>query len=192
MKVYIVRHGQSVANLNGYRAGQTDSPLTDSGRADAARAGKKLKEVKFDLVLSSDLCRARETGSIALPGYEIKEMALIREVDVGGLVGLTEQQCREKYNGDEYARNVMDMKYDVFGGESEAQVMDRVERFMHLLESLDNLDNVAVFSHGGYIGMVIRYVLGFPIDKDSLRSENGAVTVIEWKNQKWSLKKFNS
>ena len=57
--LYIVRHGQSVANLEERFAGHSDFPLTDLGRRQAACAAAYLKEhVRLDAVYASDLSRA--------------------------------------------------------------------------------------------------------------------------------------
>jgi broad specificity phosphatase PhoE len=54
-----IRHGQSVANAEGWLAGHRDAALTDVGRAQAMRARERLEPA--DRVFCSDLRRARET-----------------------------------------------------------------------------------------------------------------------------------
>ena len=63
MKLYIVRHGESVANLQKCHAGQMDYELTDKGREDALKCRENLKGLVFDKVVSSPLCRASVTAS---------------------------------------------------------------------------------------------------------------------------------
>lgn len=99
-----------------------------------------MKRISFDKIYSSDLIRARETAEIAIPGcrYEISE--LLREINVGSLVGkplsvLTEEQRLD------FERN----SYIAFGGESQKDFSDRVTGFMKRLEDL-NCENVVFFS----------------------------------------------
>ena len=87
MKLYLVRHGQSVANATKIHSGWSQVPLTEQGRADAARAGEYLQTLQFDRVYSSDLTRAIETAQIALPDCTPTQLSLIRERTVGFVDG---------------------------------------------------------------------------------------------------------
>lgn len=52
INVYFVRHGQTYLNLYHRMQGWSDSPLTEKGLADAARAGQALAKVDFDYAFS--------------------------------------------------------------------------------------------------------------------------------------------
>src|SRR5437588_10756228 len=62
----LVRHGQSLWNLENRFTGWVDVPLTDTGRAEARRAGELLKGSRFQVAYTSVLSRAQETLSIVL------------------------------------------------------------------------------------------------------------------------------
>ncbi len=64
-----LRHGQSVANLEGTLAGWSDVPLTPDGEQEAREAGPELADIDFEEVVSSDLVRARETARLALGSW---------------------------------------------------------------------------------------------------------------------------
>ena len=57
----LVRHGQSLWNLEDRFTGWVDVPLTDLGREEARRAGQLLKDFKFDVAYTSNLARAQNT-----------------------------------------------------------------------------------------------------------------------------------
>ena len=63
---YFIRHGQTVWNVENKICGATDIPLTKHGISQAEAAGKKLLSlgIKADEILSSPLCRAKETARI--------------------------------------------------------------------------------------------------------------------------------
>lgn len=65
MLIYIIRHGETNLNLQGRLQGRVDEPLNESGRELAEVTGEALKDVPFDLVISSPLSRALETGILA-------------------------------------------------------------------------------------------------------------------------------
>ena len=61
--VYLIRHGQSVGNLNNICLGHTDLDLTELGYHQAEKTAEALREVSFDAIFSSDLIRACNTAA---------------------------------------------------------------------------------------------------------------------------------
>ncbi len=95
--IYLVRHGQSVANENNIVAGQIDVALTELGKQQAAEAGRKLQHVNFDAAYSSDLQRAADTAGIIV-GEDIPEhrqLVDFRERNFGRLDGKSVEQLKE-------------------------------------------------------------------------------------------------
>ena len=99
MYLYLVRHGQSEGNVLKTFHGQTDYPLTTLGRAQAAQAGEKLRDVNFAYCLASDLSRAWETARICLAGrgMEPQPEPALREQDVGEMEGLTWEEMEVRF-----------------------------------------------------------------------------------------------
>lgn len=62
LKLYFVRHGQTIFNKYNRMQGWSDSPLTEKGYADAHQAGVRLSDTKFDAVYASDTTRAMNTA----------------------------------------------------------------------------------------------------------------------------------
>ncbi len=66
---YIIRHGETHANVQKILMGQLESPLnslTDTGEKQARKVGEKLRDVHFDRAYSSDFVRAKRTAEIIL------------------------------------------------------------------------------------------------------------------------------
>ena len=70
MKLYIIRHGETKLNALGRLQGWTDEPLNQNGKDLAIITGEALKEIPFDLVITSPLKRARETGELTVAASE--------------------------------------------------------------------------------------------------------------------------
>ena len=66
MQFYIVRHGETKANVDGYLQGWSNDPLNENGIRLAVITGQAMKDIKFDYCISSPLIRARETAEIIL------------------------------------------------------------------------------------------------------------------------------
>ena len=88
-KLYLVRHGETVANKAHILQGQTDGELNDTGRRQAGEGRKKLNGAEIDVYVASDLQRAVETCKI-IAGTEHDNLVttpLLRERDWGSFTG---------------------------------------------------------------------------------------------------------
>ena len=103
-KLVLLRHGQSVWNLENRFTGWTDVDLADQGRAEAHNAGKLLKAegYQFDTAYTSVLKRAIRTLWIVLDEMDLMWIPVIRswrlnERHYGALQGLNKKATVEKY-----------------------------------------------------------------------------------------------
>lgn len=95
-----LRHAESVGNVESRWQGQFNYPLTDKGRAQAqALCGRwKKEDVKFDLVITSTLIRARETAEIVtsyLPEVKIEFNPILMERNIGQIAGMTMDEINQ-------------------------------------------------------------------------------------------------
>ena len=185
MKVWIIRHGESEANAQGLWTGWHDAPLTKTGEEDARLAATYLSGVRFDRVYTSDLIRARATAKIALPSYEAVPCDKLREIDLGSLAG------KPKVATGGMKNVALTDGYAEFGGESRADFATRVRTFLASLEEL-NVENVALFSHAGYLRTAIDVVLGFTVPRKNLVCNNCAVLVLEYDEGVWRVFSLNN
>ena len=88
-KLYLVRHGETVDNVNQILQGQTPGMLNDKGREQAREVALRMKDAKIDAFVSSDLYRSIETCEIiAEPhGMQVRTTPLLRERDWGAFTG---------------------------------------------------------------------------------------------------------
>lgn len=99
MYLYLVRHGQSVGNVVKTFHGQTDYPLTETGREQARRSAEKLQGVNFTRCCASDLVRAWDTAQACLEGRSVTAECCpaLREQDVGDMEGLSWEEMERRY-----------------------------------------------------------------------------------------------
>ena len=188
MKLFLVRHGQTTGNVAGLIYGQLDYPLTQKGRDQAAAIRPVLDRIRFDRVYSSDLSRAIETQKIAVPGAVSIQTPLLREFDVGLLTNMSYTEAEENYALQ--LENARTNGYDWFGGESYEQILDRLRKFLNLLEA-DPCDNVVAFTHNGMLGFMLQLVLGAQFSRTTVKSKNCAIQVFEYDGKKWKLLAWN-
>ena len=102
----LVRHGQSVWNLENRFTGWVDVDLNENGRAQAKKAGELIKEKKIniDLYYSSFQLRAKNTLKIIqekLNDYKNVETAWqLNERHYGSLTGLNKDEMKQKLGED--------------------------------------------------------------------------------------------
>lgn len=183
MKLYLIRHGESEANATRSFAGWAPVSLTEKGEEDARLAGELIRSLSFDKVFSSDILRAVQTCRLAMPDAEAEQTPLIREYDVGNLAG---RSIEEFMKDPAIAANRRNNDFSPYGGEDYKAVMARVTEFMQRLEQSD-YENVLAFGHAGAIKNMIDHAVGVRLPFGSVAVENGAVTVLEFKNGRWML-----
>lgn len=186
MRLFMIRHGQTTANLEKFYAGQSDVPLTDRGRQEALALQPILAPFSFDRVYSSDLSRALQTQQLALPGVPALQTPALREFDVGSLLG---KSYADAFAGlDDVYRRERD--YRIFGGEDARAVRRRLEGFLRSLEA-EPLETVAVFTHNGILGCMLELVLGACFDTRAVKSGNCSIHVYEFDGSRWKLLAWN-
>ena len=183
MNLYLVRHGQSVPNLENRHSGWTQLPLTEQGFADARRAGERLRGVAFDRIYSSDLRRAVQTAQTALPGCEPIQLPLLRERSVGSLTERYIPDCFSEY-GDAYAQCRATLDFTPFGGENAEQLRARASEFLRLLES-DPCENAIAFTHAGFISSLLETVLDVRLDLARVRISNACILRFTRTETRW-------
>ena len=108
IKLVLVRHGQSMWNLENRFTGWTDVELSEQGIKEAKEAGKVLKEkgFNFDVEYTSVLKRANDTLKYILEelGEEnipVKKSWRLNERHYGALQGLNKDETKEKYGAEQ-------------------------------------------------------------------------------------------
>lgn len=152
----LIRHAQSVWNVEGRWQGHADPPLSETGIEQAHAAAARVGMV--DAVVSSDLERARRTAALLIPTCTATEEPALREYDVGRWSGLTRAEIEAAWP-DELARFDSGHLAGPPGAEPrpefEARVLGALTRLgRDWLEA--GLDRVVVVTHGGVIRTVAR------------------------------------
>jgi 2,3-bisphosphoglycerate-dependent phosphoglycerate mutase len=153
-RLVLVRHGQSLWNLQNRFTGWVDVPLTATGEDEARRAGERLHGSTFDVAYTSALSRAQETlrlivetSGIVAP--VIRDAAL-NERDYGDLAGLDKAATAARYGAEQV--HVWRRSFDVAppGGESLKDTAARTLPFFEraVLEDIRAGRDVLVVAHG--------------------------------------------
>jgi broad specificity phosphatase PhoE len=138
--VYLVRHGETAWSITGQHTGLTDLALTPRGEEQARALAPRLKELRFDHVLSSPLRRAQRTCELAgFAGLATLDPDLV-EWDYGHYEERTLADIHREHPQWELFRDGCP------GGESVVQISERADRVVSRLRALKG--NVLLFSSG--------------------------------------------
>jgi|TARA_B100000902_G_scaffold42419_1_gene50180 2,3-bisphosphoglycerate-dependent phosphoglycerate mutase len=160
----LVRHGQSEWNKKNLFTGWKDPNLTDLGIEEAKKAGNLLKErgLAFDIMFTSDLFRAQETGRIILDQMNLSHIEVVKdqslnERNYGDLAGLNKDEARVKW-GDEQV-HIWRRSFDIPppGGESLKNTAERVLPYFNseILPKIRESQNILVAAHGNSLRALV-------------------------------------
>jgi broad specificity phosphatase PhoE len=157
--LFLVRHGETEWSRSGQHTSYTDLPLTDTGRAQAAKLLGHLDPAIFGLVLSSPRQRASETAELAgfTGAYAPRIDEDLSEWDYGAYEGLTRRQIQEQQPG-----------WTIWthgggpGGESADDVARRLRRLIDRIEA-SGADPVICFAHGHALRAMTMVWLGLDL-----------------------------
>jgi len=160
--------------------------LTEKGESQAAGIRPILETIPFDKVYCSDLIRTTQTMHNALPGTNAEFTKLLREFDVGSLVGI-DYRTIERIQSDDPAERP---DYTHYGGENAIIVGQRLQEFLRMIVNSD-YTCVAAFTHYGVINCMIRYVTQTDPAYNSIKVGNCSIHVFEFDGEKWSVLALN-
>lgn len=186
-RVLLVRHGQTQSNLEQRWQGHIDTPLNETGTAQARAIGQRLAGWPIVFGASSDLSRSAETARLILEhhGIEPELTPLLREASLGVLQGrrYAEADVLLRDDADYLAR--LSTRARPPGGESPLDVRRRVRRFVRkLIEQEASLPpgDILVVAHSGSLRALMAVLLGLPPAAAwNFYFDNCTLSVVDWK-----------
>ena len=182
--IVLIRHGQSMANLNMLFAGHFDADLSELGRAQAELTAEEVtKRFKIDRIYSSDLLRAYNT---AVPiskksGIEIIPDKMLREIFAGEWEGRSFDEISEVYKEDFFVWRNDIGNSRCTGGESTREVGERMLAAMRRIAHDNDGKTVVVATHAAAIRALMAICSGkdFSVMKEIPFVTNASYSVLE-------------
>lgn len=193
LRIYFMRHGETVWNTERRYQGMTDIELSETGRRQAEIAATRFRNIKIDKIYSSPLKRAMETARPIAEekGLEINAEENFREIHFGEWEGMTVPDLRAKY-GEAYDNFIREPHNYGFPGEGNIDnVIKRLKPGIDRILQNDD-GNVLIVSHGGIIRLMIMYIMG--LDNSWFTKtwiDNTAISIIEMKKDRRLLLTLN-
>ena len=157
MVIYLVRHGQCDSNVIG-RYNFINEDINETGVKQAEDLRDKIKDINYDIVISSPLLRAKHTAKIInANNKEIIYDDRLQERKHGSLEG----KSTDVTDREDYWNYYTNTKYG-----TEERIPDLVKRVTEFLDELKTKDynSVLIVSHSGVSKAFYVYFNGIPED----------------------------
>lgn len=164
MKLWLVRHGQTHANVDGLYSGISETPLTEQGVAQAVAVGSMLGPVAFEKVFCSELGRAQHTTQLILQQRQIPVVteARLNEMNFGDWE-MRHHRDLQRLDAENYAAWCNDWQNVIpKNGEGFQLFSQRVSEFARALSSQTEAENILIVSHQGVLSLLIATLLNMP------------------------------
>lgn len=185
-RIYLVRHAEAEGNLYRLVQGHFDGVVTKRGYEQIMALRRRFEGIQIDAVYSSDLFRTRTTArAISEPrGLEIQLRRELREIHLGWWEGRTWQEVGAKDPQQLYNFHLDLSQLQVEGGETAAQVRDRIMAELVRIAAENEGKTVAVVSHGAAVRILLGTLRGMELQEidQSVLGDNTAVSLLEWEN----------
>ena len=200
MKLYFVRHGRTLWNLEGrFQGASGDSPLLPESIDILQQLGQYLKEIHFDTIYSSDLPRAVKSAEIIQSQLQtpcpLESIPDLREWQLGKLEGLKITTLNAIYPQQiqAFRSNLAQFDTKMFEAESLYSTTKRTIQFIKSLKG-SPAKRVLIVGHGANLTASLRTLLGYK--EPHLRKDGGlanaSLTVLETNDFKtFTLERWN-
>ena len=167
MKLYFVRHGRTLWNLEGrFQGASGDSPLLPESIDILQQLGQYLKEIHFDTIYSSDLPRAVKSAEIIQSQLQtpcpLESIPDLREWQLGKLEGLKITTLNAIYPQQiqAFRSNLAQFDTKMFEAESLYSTTKRTIQFIKSLKG-SPAKRVLIVGHGANLTASLRTLLGY-------------------------------
>ncbi len=191
----LLRHGQSVWNAENKFTGWTDVDLSPKGEKEAELAGKKLSEIKFDVVHTSELIRAQRTAKIVISQNKYSDKPIthhdqrLNERHYGSLQGLDKDETRQKFGAEQV--HIWRRSFDIPPPDGESLEMCAKRTLPYLNEEIEpdlqSGKNVLVAAHGNSLRSIVMSIENLSPDEIlSVEIPTGVPIHYQYENGKYS------
>ncbi len=194
MRLYLIRHGQTVWNAEKKFRGRIDLDLNEQGKKEALLLGKQFKAVDVDMIYSSPLKRALQTAKFISKACKKKVIIdnFLNDMDFGDWQGKSLSEIKKNYKNLFKQWEINPDKVVIPNGESLCEVKDRVCSFLKKISTIEEEKVIVVVSHRVVLKLMVLVLLGLK-EKDfyKINISNCSITIFKLSNEKVRLELFN-
>ncbi len=175
--------------------GQSDIPLNDKGRRQAALLAERLSRLNNAACYSSDLSRAMETAQIVVQKNGLRPIPdpRLREIKFGMFEGTSSQDWASLYPAEceSYRRDVL--RNAPPGGENRLQLIGRAADFLTEISTSTVAENILIVTHGGTLAAFFNVLLAWDAGREPnefhrlFQFDNCSLSLVSFRETRWRV-----
>lgn len=195
MKIYLIRHSESIDDIENCYGGIADFDLTENGRNTVKEYSKQFIDFGVEKIYTSPYKRAYQTAEILAENkkIEIEKVIDIRELNSYGILsGVNKDIAKEIFSSvfdmEEFKNIGYYLGKTFLGGEDINEFDIRVKNSMkYVIEKSKDLKVIAIITHGGVYRSIFKNILNENSKIGEI--EDLGTTIIDYENDKFNIVK---
>lgn len=193
MKIYLIRHSESIDDIQDCYGGIADYELSEAGKNKVIAYRKKLVNANLEKVFASPYQRAFQTAKLLneVIGIPLEVIEEIRELNSYGILsGVNKQEAKKifahVFQKPEYQNVGYYLGTTFLGGENIQEFDQRVKKAMELIiQKSRGLSTIAIVTHGGVYRSIYKNIL--KIDQKLEHIEDLATTIMTYEKGEYNI-----
>jgi 2,3-bisphosphoglycerate-dependent phosphoglycerate mutase len=179
--LFLIRHGESLYNIEGRIQGQSDVELSPLGLRQADAIAEFLAGASIDAVYSSPLRRAMQTAQpVAAPlGLSVQADDRLKELNAGVFQGLLWNEIEARFPNEFALWRGEQPDVAIPQGESRRDLMIRGAAALRSIRETP-FRRVAVIAHGGILAAALKALLQIPAEVNPFNLYNASISRLAW------------
>ncbi len=193
MKIYLIRHSESIDDIENCYGGIADFDLTENGKNKVKESRKEISNYGIEKIYTSPYKRAYQTAQILNENInvELKIVDDIRELNSHGIrSGVNKELAKNIFSyvfqKEEYKNTGYYLGKTFLGGEDIEEFDKRVKEAINfIIRDSEGLESIAIVTHGGVHRSIFKNILN--IHKKIEKIDDVAITILEYNNGKFEI-----
>lgn len=193
MKIYIIRHSESIDDIENCYGGIADFDLTENGKDKVKESRKEIDNYGIEKIYTSPYKRAYQTAQILNENMKVDMKVIddIRELNSHGIrSGVNKELAKNIFSyvfqKEEYKNTGYYLGKTFLGGEDIEEFDKRVKEAINfIIRDSQGLDSIAIVTHGGVHRSIFKNILN--INKKLDEIDDVATTILEYNNGKFEI-----
>ncbi len=184
-RLFLLRHGETISNINSIYQGQGDSPLSELGLKEAELLAGALKTEKFSAIYSSTLKRSNDTANMIAKHHKIEAIKIpgLIERHYGDFEGLSYKEIKTKFPD----------LYDLWLKHPDKAIIENAETLEQLqtrgVKAISEIINkhqgqtICTVGHGGLNRAILFHYMNLGLDNFwRIKQDNCCINIVEFDN----------
>lgn len=193
MKIYLIRHSESIDDIENCYGGIADFELTENGKNKVKERRKEIDNYGIEKIYTSPYKRAYQTAKILNENIktELKVIEDIRELNSHGVLsGVNKELAKDIFSyvfkKEEYKNTGYYFGKTFLGGEDIKEFDNRVEKAINsIIKDSEGLSAIAIVTHGGVHRSIFKNILN--VNKKIEGIDDVAITVLDYHNGEFNI-----